>query len=211
MSLAAFQRAITRMTLEVPLARAVRELGSEALRDFDLTPIERRRLVAVSRQPGMALNCTLARANRFAGIHDAFPMTCVLLGPALRPVLDAVWAVPPDGYQLAGDVDRFAAAVLDHPAARALACPYLREVVTCESTARELVLSARHVPDVQGWRSPSRWLPFDHDPGALFAALGAFRRPEPPLPAIPHRVRLRVVDGALETTGFRIIDDEPMR
>ncbi len=205
MSLATFQQVITRMTLEVPLVQAVRQRGHEALRDFELTPLERRRLVAVARQPGMALNCTLARANRFVGIHDAFPMTCVLLGQALRPLLDTVWSVPPDSYQLAGDVDRFARLLFDHPQVSALSCPFLPAVFDYERTARELVLSARHVADPSTFRSETRWIGFDHEPQAVFDALQAFVRPDPALPRVVHRVRLRLVDGALETASYRVI------
>ena len=54
------------MTVEPHLAATVRREGAGALAGYELTQREQDRLVSVSRQPGMDLNCTLARGNRFA-------------------------------------------------------------------------------------------------------------------------------------------------
>src|SRR5712692_5453580 len=109
MAIGEFQRALADMTLNVRLASAVRSLGAEALQGYDLTEREQRRLEAVARQPGMSLNCSLARANRFGPIHDVFPMTCVLLEPQLKGLLDELWSSHrPDNYQLTGEDQAFA-------------------------------------------------------------------------------------------------------
>ncbi len=207
MSLAAFQQALTAMTLDAQLAAAVRHQGPHALLRWPLTPLERRRLVSVAQQPGMELNCTLARGNRFAAVHDAFAMSCALLGPALRGVLDALWSSQqPSSVQLAGDAERFAAVALSQahllPSDQLRA--YLRDVLAYEAAAYELALSVRHTPDPEHARSEPRWVSFEHDPQALFAALQAFEPPPADLPAVPHRVRLRLVDGELETVVFEV-------
>lgn len=208
MSLAGFQQALTAMTLDATLAAAVRRQGSGPLAHFPLNGLEQRRLVAMAQQPGMELNCTLARGNRFAAVHDAFAMTCALLGPALRGVLDALWASQqPGSVQLAGDAERFAAVAW----AQADALPsdqlraYLRDVLAYEQEAYELALSVRHMPNPEQASSPPRWVDFEHDPQALFDALQAFEPPPADLPRAAHRVRLALVDGELETAVFEVV------
>jgi hypothetical protein len=208
MSLAGFQQALTAMTLDAALAAAVRSQGSCHLQLWPLTVLECRRLVAMAQQPGMELNCTLARGNRFAAVHDAFAMSCALLGPALRGVLDALWSSQrPGGVQLGGDVERFAAVALAHahtlPSEQLRCC--LRDVLAYEQQAYELALSVRHLPDPEQASSPPRWVDFEHDPQALFEALQAFQPPPADLPRVPHRVRLALVAGALETAIFEVV------
>ena len=143
MSLRDFQRALTAMTLDAALANAVHATGAAALADYLLTPRESRRLAAVVRQPGMALNCTLARANRFGAIHNAFAMTCVLLGRELREVLDALWSGrPPANYQLSGEEAPFAEAVEARIAAGLAGNEYLGEVLAYERACLELATAS---------------------------------------------------------------------
>jgi hypothetical protein len=109
MSLRDFQRALSDMTLDTRMTTAVRGSGTPALSGYDLTTLEQQRLVAVARQPGMDLNCTLARGNRFGPIVEMFPLTCELLKPWLRELLDELWSRHrPSNYQLAGEEDAFA-------------------------------------------------------------------------------------------------------
>ena len=195
------------MTLDATLAAGVRRQGSALLKPWPLSALETRRLVAIAQQPGMELNCTLARGNRFAAVHDAFAMTCALLGPALRGVLDTLWASQlPSGVQLAGDAERFAAVAL----ARADTLPsdqlrsYLHDVLAYEQQAYQLALSVRHMQNPEQASSAPRWVNFAHDPQPLFEALQRFERPPADLPPVPHRVRLALVDGELETAIFEI-------
>lgn len=207
MSLAGFQQALTAMTLDAALAGRVRQQGAAALEAWPLTPRELRRLAAMAQQPGMELNCTLARGNRFATVHDAFAMTCALLGPALRGVLDALWSSQqPSGVQLAGDVERFAAVVMSHvctlPKPRLRA--YLRDVLAYEQAAYRLAASVRHHAQPELARPPAVWVDFEYDRQPLFAALQAFEPAPTALGRAAHRVRLALVDGALETTIFEV-------
>ncbi len=208
MSLAGFQHALTAMTLDATLAAAVKRDGAALLAPWPLTVLEQRRLLSVVQQPGMALNCTLARGNRFAAVHDAFAMTCALLGPALRGVLEALWSgQQPSGVQLAGDAERFAQVAQQQadtlPSAQLRA--YLRDVLAYEQQAYELCLSVRHMPDPSQASSPPRWVDFEHDPETLFEALQRFDLPPADLPRVPHRVRLALVDGELETAIFEVV------
>lgn len=92
MSLHAYQSAFARMTLDPALCRRMLAEGDSALSAYDLTPLELRRLMAMVRQPGMKVNCTLARANRLAAISGLLPQTCELLSRQLRDLLDLFWS-----------------------------------------------------------------------------------------------------------------------
>ena len=209
MALHDFQSALTAMTLDAGLANEVHARGADALAGYRLTPREARRLLAVVRQPGMALNCTLARANRFGAIHDAFPMTCRLLGPDLRGVLDALWSGrSPDNYQLSGEELPFARAVEARLAAGACANLYLAEVLAYERACLELTLLARHAASSPAQPPAIRWIDFSHDPRELLGALGQSRVPPPDLPLEAYRVRVSLDGEELETTTFRVVSGD---
>ena len=207
MSLRDFQRAFTSITLDARFANAVHAHGAGALVAYDLSPREIRRLTAVTRQPGMALNCTLARANRFASIHSAFPMTCVLLGTELRGVLDELWSDRvPDNVQLQGEEQPFADLVqgrIENAAESGLS-DYLPAVLEYERACLELARLVRHVARPELAPQEARWVTFDHDPQAVFAALQSFAQPAHDLPRAEHRVRIRLIDGELEVTTFEV-------
>src|SRR5262245_3718584 len=134
MSLRDFQRALSDMTLDTRLAVGVRKEGTRALSNYELTLLEQQRLVDVARQPGMDLNCTLARGNRFGPIVEMFPLTCELLKPWLRELLDELWSRHrPDNYQLTGEEDAFAALLLQKIERGEVAHPYAEEVFRYES------------------------------------------------------------------------------
>lgn len=133
------------MTTDPHLAATVRRKGADAFTHYDLTDREKKRLVAVSRQPGMDLNCTLARGNRFAPIYDAFPLTCTLLGSHLRSVLDELWlSVSPNNYQLSGEIAAFERLLTTKSLASDFDNPYLSDILAYESTCWELAQSLRH-------------------------------------------------------------------
>jgi hypothetical protein len=208
MSLRDFQRALTSMTLDVRFANAVHAHGADALVAYQLSPRETRRLTAVVRQPGMALNCSLARANRFASIHDAFAMTCVLLGRELRSVLDALWSErAPDNVQLQGEEQPFAelvqARITDERGAPSLS-EYLPAVLAYERACLELAQLVRHAARPELAPQESRWVAFSHDPQAVLAALEQSQPPPAGLPRGDYRVRITLIDGELEVTTFEL-------
>jgi hypothetical protein len=197
MSILEFQRALADMTLDAGLAAAARARGAGAFDGYALTGRELRRLEAVAGQPGMSVGCTLARANRFGPIHDAFPMTCVLLGNRLKPLLDEVWSARrPDNYQLAGEEEAFAAHVQSGLAAGALPVEYLHEVFDYEKACWELAMKVRSL------RSGSAGdltlsVRFRHDPAKLLDPLERYEVPPPGLECREYMVRIRVVDDEL--------------
>lgn len=189
------------MTLDPLFAASVRSRGLAALARFSLTPLEQDRLLAAVGQRGMSLNCTLARSNRFATILDAFPLTCTLLKPKLRALLDDLWhARRPDNYQLAGEDLHFAAFLQARLDAGELDEPYAAEILQLERVSWEMIQSLRlsSVNRVQGPRH-SRIVTFQHDPRILLPALEADRLPPPGLAAGAYRVRLTMNGDTLET------------
>lgn len=201
MALTEFQRAISEMTLQPRFAAHVRATGESALAGYDLTPRELSRLVAVARQPGMDLNCTLARGNRLGPIVDVLPLTCTLLKPWLRELLDELWELHrPDNYQLAGEEDAFAGFLLGKLSSGEFTHPYLAEILDYELAGWALVQSLRHTAPEQEplpGDEPSRLVRFLHDPRALLPPLEAGHLPPEGLPAGDYPVRLTLRGDAL--------------
>jgi hypothetical protein len=201
-SLRDFQRAFSDMTLDVPMAATVRRKGAPALSGYALTALERRRLVAVARQPGMQLNCTLARGNRFGPIVEMFPLTCELLKPWLRELLDELWSRRrPDNYQLAGEEDAFAGFLEEKSARRELPHPYAEEVFRYESACLELARTLRYTPaeDLpEPGAEPFRRAHFRHDPRILLRALENELDPPPDMPEGDYPVRITLRGDALD-------------
>jgi len=192
MALNDFQRALSEMTVYPVLAAQVRRDGDMALAAYRLSPRERERLVAVARHPGMDLNCTLARGNRFGPIVDVLPLTCTLIKPWLRELLDELWKVNrPDNYQLSGEEDAFAGFLQAKLASGEFSHPYLAEVLEYEIASWALVQSLRHAP--QTTAEPFRLVLFTHDPAALLPPLESGTLPPAELPPgrFPVRITLR--------------------
>jgi hypothetical protein len=202
MSLKDFQRALSDMTLDTRLTAAVRKDGTPVLSRYELTSLEQQRLVDVARQPGMELNCTLARGNRFMPIVDMFPLTCELLKPSLRELLDELWdSHRPDNYQLAGEDEVFADFMERKIARGELAHPYAAEVFHYERTCMTLAKSLRYVAaedsPIPG-TEPFRLAQFRHDPRILLRALENQEMPPPDMPEGDYPVRITLRGDALD-------------
>ena len=202
MSLLEFQRALCDMTLDVAFAATVLRNGAAALQGYGLTGIEENRLVAVVSQRGMSVNCTLARANRFAPIADAFPLTCSLLKPRLRGLLDELWSVHrPGNYQLAGEAHAFAAFLQEKLSRREFDHEYAAEVFRYECAAWDLIQtlprSASAAP-LEPVTEQSTAVRFTHDPRILVACLERDQPPPRGLPPGDYSVRLRLSGDTLD-------------
>ena len=177
MSLQAFQHAIVELTLAPSMAEMLRAGDESVLAGYALTARERARLIAVAGQRGMAVHRTLARGNRLEVIFEAFPMTCVLLRPVLRAVVDELWAGHrPSHYQLAEEAQAFVDFVRRKMADGSLTVEYLADVFGYEYACRGLILAARHDPDAV----QQTIVTFEHAPDQLLPPLsqrqGAARR-----------------------------------
>jgi hypothetical protein len=193
MSLKAFQQAVVDLTLSYMKVRALRDGDDHGmLAGYDLTPLERERLLAIVRQRGIAVHCSLSRGNRLEVVVNAFPMTCVLLESRLRPLMNELWGDhQPGNYQLAGEEVAFAAFISDQIASSALTVEYLPEILAYEQTCLDLTNHSwlETSPAV----SAERLVEFQHAPDDLLPPLARLTAPPPGLPigSYPSRVTLR--------------------
>lgn len=200
MSLQAFQRAVVELTLAPHMVEALRGGNLAALADYELTGRERERLIAIAGQRGMAVHRTLARGNRLEIIFEAFPMTCILLRPVLRAIVDELWAQHrPTHYQLAEEADAFIAFLRRKVAQGSLAIPYLPDVFGYELACRALILRARSDPDAE----LETIVMFEHAPEPLLTPLSNLTAPPAGLPRGCYRVAVRLRDGNL---AYEVID-----
>ena len=195
MSVAGFQQALAELVLSPPAVRRLAAGDEGGLSAFELTDRECSRLRAVARQPGIWLCCSLARANRFEAIADAFPMTCVILEPVLKNLLDELWSANvPNNYRFDGEERLFAARVETELGAGRLAHEYLEEVFHYESACWDLAQAVRHRLDEPG--PPRRaTVTFHHPPDRLLEPLSRLVMPPPGLPRGEYLVEIRLEGG----------------
>jgi hypothetical protein len=171
MSQERFQAELARLLLEADFRDRVRADGERAL-DGELTPVERRRLVAVARDPGLGITRTLHDGWRLSKVLLMLPLTCVVLGnDRLALELREFWPtrVPRSLYFL-----EEAIAFCDHLQAKRpdrRMPSYLDEIVAFERAT--LVLRRPWAP---GPPSPQQ-VAFRHDPEQLLETVAAGRRP----------------------------------
>jgi hypothetical protein len=197
MSLRSFQRAVVELTLAPRMARALRQGDAGVLAGYDLTGRERDRILDIVRQPGISVHCSLVRGNRLEVIFDAFPMTCVLLRPVLRPLVDELWQEHrPTNYQLAGEETAFAAIVSRKIAQGELTIEYLREIFAYEMACLELVQRARMRNDPGA--EVEAVVEFQHSPDELLPPLSQRTAPPAGLPSGSYRARVKLQNEQFE-------------
>ena len=191
MSLLMFQRALVELTLTPQKARALRLGDENILAGFELTGLERDRLEAVVHQRGMSVSCSLSRGNRLEMIFQSFPMTCVLLKPILRELVDELWIdIQPTNYQLAGEDAIFAALLTRKLATGNLSIPYLEEIFAYELACMELTRQARN----QTATNAEVIIDFQHSPADLLPPLSQLMPPPTGLPEGNYHARVRLID-----------------
>jgi hypothetical protein len=189
MSLQAFQQVIVDLTLAPRRVRRLLQGDLSLLKTYDLSERERQRILDVIRQPGMSLNCTIARGNRFEGIGELFPMTCVLLEPVLRDLLDELWEnFLPTNYQFAGEEEAFAGIVRQKMAKGELSIEYLDEIFAYESLCSELAQQMRNQTNAD--HEIETIIEFRHPPDLLLPPLSELTAPPSGLPTGVYRARL---------------------
>jgi hypothetical protein len=93
--LADFQQALADMVASPQLCQVVRRKPDTLGQRYSLSTLEYRRLVEMVNSPGMSVNCTLYRANRFAPLVLNLPELTRALGSELRSLLDEYWQAHP--------------------------------------------------------------------------------------------------------------------
>ena len=184
MSQAAFQRALGQLVTDRAFRR---RLGRGAKPPARLSALERRRLAALAKAPGVALTARLIDSFRLGKLISLLPLSRALLGPVRFAREAEVYCAkaPPVSFYLADE----ALAFCDH-LRRSCRRPYLAEVVAYERAMIEL---KRPRPD--GAPRPAARLVFDHDPADLLSPLARGERPH----AVPRRRCIAI--GFLDTDG----------
>ena len=176
MSQVAFQAALARLLVEDDFRDAVRA-GGEAALEGDLTPVERRRLVAVASDPGLGITRTLHDGWRFSKVLLMLPATCAVLGnERLSAEVQAFWKTRvPRSLYFHAEAIAFCDYLMQHQSRLRLL--HLDELVAFERAS--LVLRS-------AWAStppPPQQVHFRHDPELLLAAVAEGKRPD----GIPER------------------------
>jgi len=175
MSQESFQSLLARMVVDAEFRRRVRDSGMIDT-DFDLTDLERRRLLAAAQEDGLSITSTLHTGFRLGKILSMLPLTSQLLGSKrLSRELKKFWGayVSHSFYYL-----EEAIAFCDFLERRERPRPirYLDEVVAYERARLE---AQRPEPA----RTSHPRVRFEHDPQKLLEALVLRRRPR----SIPKR------------------------
>ena len=171
MSLLGFQRALADLVASPGFCMEAIQSPETTLNPYELSDQERARLTAMVRDPLMATNCALYRANRMTPIFMFFPRTCRLLGQTLRQELDAFWSAERAvDLQYVGETERFARFVKKRARLGLLRSHYLEEIVDYETAAMELRFANRDIEPL------IRFVHFSHDPSRL---LDLLEKPEP--------------------------------
>lgn len=189
MSLQAFQRALVDLTLAPEHTRRLVQGDLSVLDAYELNGLEGQRIMDVVHQPGMAVNCTLARGNRFDAIGEVFPMTCVLLEPILRELLAELWGkVVPTNYQFSGEEEAFARAIRKGLSHNRFSIPYLHEVFNYECLCWDLAQEMRNQVDPD--HEAEAIVEFNHPPDLLLEPLSKLAAPPVGLPTGSYRARI---------------------
>jgi hypothetical protein len=143
LSLQAFQHALSELVASPPLCLAVREGGADFFHRFDLSEMEKDRLLEVVWQRGMSVSCSMYRSNRVTPIYTLLNFTCVLLAGDLKKELDEYWTSSslPD-LQFKQEIERFSQYLKRRIASGAITNPFLEEVLNFELAMNEL----RYIP-----------------------------------------------------------------
>lgn len=191
MSLKCYQQILGDLVMDPGLRAAMTAGGEAALAGFDLTPTERRRLVAMVADPGPGLKATtvIHRAFRLSMLAYTLPMTCEALGPeGVKEITHAYWREHlPKNFYYVQEALRFARFARDYLAAKGEEHPHLPEVLETETLMLELSSTVwtsvpASLPD-DGACAPRLppgcgVLRFRRDPVAVLTALRAARQPE---------------------------------
>jgi hypothetical protein len=189
-SLPVFQSSLARLVTDLDFRAAVRAGGCAAL-PSGLGEVERERLVAVARDPGLEATRTIYKGFRLSKLLITLPLTRVLLGGArLEREVSAFWvARPPVSFYYLDE----ALAFCEHLRARmrgGLRVAYLDEVLAYETASVELERAR-----LAGEGPTERRVEFRHDPAILLGTLAEGRRPRG-VPASKH-----MLIGRLDRAG----------
>jgi hypothetical protein len=211
MSLKSFQRALCDLIASPRLCLALRTDPDAILDRYELSALERKRLITVVWQRGMSTNCTLYRSNRVTLIYTLLNYTCTALGTQFGTLIDQFWEAKDyqDG-QFKSEVERFGVFLRQRIAAGVVISPFAGELLDFELARNELEFTPRKqvLRKIAHLGPPSadtpcrlhplaRLVRFRHDPAVLLSAVAGGAMPPPNLPVTETLVVVSVVDGHL--------------
>ena len=169
MSLENFQRAFADLITSPQRCVAARGASGSAFAEYDLTPLELRRLDAMVRDEAMSTNCTLYRVNRLTAIYSVLPLTCKLLGQHLNAELEGFWEASRDAtLQYGWEAWRFGTWIQTRIASGNLPGGAVEDAVRFELAAYEVQSAPRDVEDNAKHSHPrKRLIQLHYDPQQL--------------------------------------------
>lgn len=197
MSLKEFQRALCDAVASTSRATTLRDDPDRALARYELTDRERRRLVAIAHQRGMATSAAIYRLNRVEPLCEFLPWTWKLLGDDLVTHASRFWEEHATDLQYAPEVSAFGAFLTARIREGLVLQPHVADVLALELAANEVrFASAGFVPaesehELTAVHPLVRVVTFATEPGALLGALAA----DDPLPAVSTGEHHLLVDG----------------
>lgn len=202
MTLSGFQLALCDAIATPELARQLRDLPESFLDRYDVTARERRRLIAMSRQPGLATSSAIYRLNRVTPLCEYLPMTSLILGDELVAHAEAYWESNGTDLQFAPEVAGFGAFLSERCRTGVAPQPHLADVLGFEIAINDLrfrsgdsVVADRDRP--AHVHPLIRVVAFAHEPLCLLEALSEGRVPDD-VPAGEHYVLIDCRDGGLQ-------------
>lgn len=226
MALRAFQYALSELVASPPLCLAVRAGKMEFFDQFELSEIEKARLMEVVWQPGMSVSCSMYRSNRITPLYTLLNFTCLLLGADLKKQVDEYWrrSQLPD-LQFKQEIERFSHYLKDRIIAGAITNPLVEEVLDFELAMNELqfVPRQRIISRIQRLARGKagalqvnpliRVVLFRHEPFEMLEILRQGRAPSDGLPrgeffvvlsAVEEQIDMKRLDANLGNVLFRI-------
>jgi hypothetical protein len=211
LALRAFQHALSELAASPRLCLALRAGDETFLEQFDLSNVERKRLLEAVWQRGMSVSCSLYRSNRMVPIYTLLNLTCLLLGDDLKKQTTEYWASSQPDLQFKEEVARFSQYLKARAAAGAITNPFLEEVLDFELAIIELQVTPRRrilreIRDAQAGKrlGPLQLNPlirvvrFRHDPLVLLDMLRQRRAATGELPEGEVFVALSAVGEQLD-------------
>ena len=173
-----FQRALSGLIACPDTCSKMRDGDETWLDNYVLSSLERRRLGDVARQRGMAVCCTLYRANRLAPLWTLLPHTCLILGADLARETHLFWQTSPaNEMRVYEESERFARFLRERLGFGALENPFLRETVDFETACNALRFAASPSDKQNSSLPETRTVTFRHDPATM---LRCFRDEQTP-------------------------------
>lgn len=188
MSLKSFQLALAEIVSSPKTGKAY--AADPALLDakYQLTDMERSRLLFMLQQKGMRINYMLYQSNRITPLSIFMPYTFKVLRPQLIGMVQAFWqAYPKTAFQFREEIGLFSAFLKEQVAHKGLEAPFLNDLILLEDTLNDIRFGAGAMPVTDTGYSlhPSvRLLRTEHDPQLLSQAMVTYDHTLPP-PFIP--------------------------